>query len=229
MSHSGINIFFEGSNFVRLLHGLLVSAEIAFVAIILGAILGIILGALRTTKSRIVRFILRIYLELFRIVPTVVLLFLFYYILPKNFNLNLSAEVVATLVFALWMAAEMSDIVRSGLISVPKHQTDAGKAIGLNPVQLFRYITLPQSLKLMIPATINLTSRVIKTTSLLLLISVMDVINVGQQIIEANQQQYQNGAFWVYGLIFILYFILCYPLSLWEKHMARKEAAIQNG
>ncbi|MGO3549158.1 MAG: ABC transporter permease subunit, partial [Paucilactobacillus nenjiangensis] len=70
----------------------------------------------------------------------------------------------------------------SGLISVPKHQTDAGKAIGLNPVQLFRYITLPQSLKLMIPATINLTSRVIKTTSLLLLISVMDVINVGQQI-----------------------------------------------
>ena len=105
MSHSGINIFFEGSNFVRLLHGLLVSAEIAFVAIILGAILGIILGALRTTKSRIVRFILRIYLEFFRIVPTVVLLFLFYYILPKNFNLNLSAEVVATLVFALWMAA----------------------------------------------------------------------------------------------------------------------------
>ncbi|WP_125982431.1 amino acid ABC transporter permease [Loigolactobacillus iwatensis] len=229
MAHSGINILFEGRNLTRLLGGLWISAKIAFIAIVLGILLGIILGMLRTLKNPLLRVILRLYLEFFRIVPTVVLLFLFYYILPQNFHINLNAEVVATLVFTLWVAAEMSDIVRSGLISVPRHQVDAGKAIGLTTPQLYRYVLLPQSIQLMIPATINLTTRVIKTTSLLLLISVMDVINVGQQIIEANNQHYQNGAFWIYGFIFILYFILCYPLSVWARYIERKEKLRNNG
>lgn len=229
MERLGINIIFEGRNFVRLLAGLWISAKIAIIAIILGVVLGIILGALRTLKNPLLRLILRLYLEFFRIVPTVVLLFLFYYILPQTFHVNMNAELVATLVFTLWVGAEMSDIVRSGFISVSPHQIDAGKAIGLNQWQLYLYVLLPQSFRLMIPPTINLASRVIKTTSLLLLISVMDVINVGQQIIEANSQEYENGAFWIYGLIFILYFLLCYPLSWWAKRLERKEVEIANG
>ncbi|KRM10309.1 amino acid ABC transporter permease [Paucilactobacillus suebicus] len=229
MAHSGINILFEGRNMVRLLGGLWISAKIAAIAIVVGLVLGIVLGALRTLHNPLLRAILRLYLEFFRVIPTVVLLFLFYYILPQNFNINMGAESVATLVFALWFAAEMSDIVRGGIISVSPHQVDSGKAIGLNRLQLYYYVLLPQSIQLMIPATINLVSRVIKTTSLLLLISVMDVINVGQQIIEANGQRYENGSFWVYGFIFILYFILCYPLSLWARHLERKELVNANG
>lgn len=223
MVHSGINILFAGTNFSRLLGGLWISAKISIVALVFGIALGIFLGALRTVKNPILRVILRLYLEFFRIVPTVVLLFLFYYILPKNFNVNLNAQAVAMLVFALWVGAEMSDIVRGALISVPQHQREAGIAIGLNGPQLFRYVLLPQAIGLMIPATINLMTRVIKTTSLLLLISVMDVINIGQQIIEANRQHYPDGAFWVYGLIFILYFLLCYPLSAWARHLERRQ------
>jgi polar amino acid transport system permease protein len=223
VAHSGINILFAGTNFSRLLGGLWISAKISIVALVFGIALGIFLGALRTVKNPILRVILRLYLEFFRIVPTVVLLFLFYYILPKNFNVNLNAQAVAMLVFALWVGAEMSDIVRGALISVPQHQREAGIAIGLNGPQLFRYVLLPQAIGLMIPATINLMTRVIKTTSLLLLISVMDVINIGQQIIEANRQHYPDGAFWVYGLIFILYFLLCYPLSAWARHLERRQ------
>lgn len=223
MAHSGINILFAGTNFSRLLGGLWISTKISIVALVFGIALGIFLGALRTVKNPILRVILRLYLEFFRIVPTVVLLFLFYYILPKNFNVNLNAQAVAMLVFALWVGAEMSDIVRGALISVPQHQREAGIAIGLNGPQLFRYVLLPQAIGLMIPATINLMTRVIKTTSLLLLISVMDVINIGQQIIEANRQHYPDGAFWVYGLIFILYFLLCYPLSAWARHLERRQ------
>ena len=223
MAHSGINILFAGTNFSRLLGGLWISAKISIVALVFGIALGIFLGALRTVKNPILRVVLRLYLEFFRIVPTVVLLFLFYYILPKNFNVNLNAQAVAMLVFALWVGAEMSDIVRGALISVPQHQREAGIAIGLNGPQLFRYVLLPQAIGLMIPATINLMTRVIKTTSLLLLISVMDVINIGQQIIEANRQHYPDGAFWVYGLIFILYFLLCYPLSAWARHLERRQ------
>lgn len=231
MERLGINIFFDGINFHRLLGGLWVTAEIALFAILIGGFFGVLLGILRTFRNPILRSVLRVYLELFRIVPTVVLLFLFYYILPQTFDINLPANAVGILVFSLWMAAEMSDIVRGALISVDPHQIDAGEAIGLNRFQLYWYVRLPQSINLMIPATINLITRIIKTTSLLLLISVMDVINVGQQIIEANSQEYPDGAFWVYACIFFLYFILCYPLSCWAKRLERrgKEGIQTNG
>lgn len=209
--------------------GLYVSAKIAFLSIFFGGILGIVLGVLRTLHNPLLRLLLRLYLEFFRIVPTIVLLFLFYYILPQSFNINYKADTVGTIVFSLWMAAEMSDIVRGALISVPMHQVESGKAIGLSTVQLYRYVLVPQSVHLMIPATINLMTRIIKTTSLLLLISVVDVINVGQQIIEANSHRYQDGAFWVYGFIFILYFILCYPLSRLARRLERRGKAGANG
>ena len=223
MVHSGINVLFEGTNFLRLMGGLWTAIWIAGLSLILGLALGTILGMFRTMKSRIIRFILRLYLEFFRIVPTVVLLFLVYYILPRQFNVNWPATWMAVLAFTLWVAAEFSDIVRGALESVPEHQRESGLALGLNQWQLFRYVLLPQALRLELPATINLATRVIKTTSLLLMISIMDVINVGQQIIEANNQTYPTGVFWVYGLIFILYFIIDYPLSKWAKHLTAKQ------
>lgn len=131
---------------------------------------------------------------------------------------------MAVLAFTLWVAAEFSDIVRGAIESVPKSQRESGLALGLNKMQLFRYVLLPQAAKLELPATINLATRVIKTTSLLMMISIMDVVAVGQQIIEANNQQYPNAVFWVYGLIFILYFIIDYPLSAWSKRLTAKHS-----
>lgn len=223
MGHSGINVLIEGTNFTRLLGGLWTSVWIAGLSLIFGLILGTIFGMLRTLHNRVIRFILMLYLEFFRIVPTVVLLFLFYYILPRQFHINWPASWMAVLAFSLWVAAEFSDIVRGALQSVPKHQRETGEALGLNNWQLFRYVLLPQALQLELPATINLATRVVKTTSLLLMISVMDVINIGQQIIEANNQNYPTGVFWVYGLIFILYFIIDYPLSRWAKHLEARQ------
>ncbi|KRM25831.1 MULTISPECIES: amino acid ABC transporter permease [Limosilactobacillus] len=223
MAHSGINVLFEGTNFARLMGGLWTAVWIAAISLIIGLALGTILGMLRTLHNRVIRFILLMYLEFFRIVPTVVLLFLAYYILPRQFNVNWPATWMAVLAFSLWVSAEFSDIVRGALESIPVHQRESGLALGLNQWQLFRYVLLPQAIRLELPATINLATRVIKTTSLLLMISIMDVINVGQQIIEANNQNYPTGVFWVYGLIFILYFIIDYPLSRWAKHLTAKQ------
>lgn len=199
MLHSGINVLFEGSNFARLMAGLWTSIWIAALSLIIGLAVGTIFGILRTLKNRPIRFVLRLYLEFFRIVPTVVLLYLVYYILPRSLHVNWPATWMAVLAFSMWVAAEFSDIVRGALESVPKTQRESGLALGLNRLQLFRYVLLPQAVKLELPATINLATRVIKTTSLLMIINIMEVINVGQQIIEANNQQYPAGVFWVYG------------------------------
>ncbi|WP_294879147.1 amino acid ABC transporter permease [uncultured Lactobacillus sp.] len=223
MAHSAINVLFTGNNFSRILQGLWTSVWIAGVSLIIGLILGTLLGILRTLPNKIMRFILRLYLEFFRIVPTIVLLFLFYYILPRTFHINWPASWMAVLAFSLWVAAEFSDIVRGALESVPLVQKESGLALGLSRVQLLRYVLLPQAVQLELPATINLATRVIKTTSLLMMISIMDVIAIGQQIIEANNQKYPTAVFWIYGLIFFLYFIIDYPLSKWSKRLAAKQ------
>lgn len=223
MEHSVINVLFAGNNFARIMQGLWTSVWISVDSLAAGLVLGTLLGILRTLPNKPLRFILRLYLEFFRIVPTIVLLYLVYYILPRSFNISWPASWMAILAFALWVAAEFSDIVRGAIESVPVTQKESGLALGLSKTQLFRYVLLPQAVKLELPATINLATRVIKTTSLLMMISIMDVIAIGQQIIEANNQKYPTAVFWIYGLIFILYFIIDYPLSLWSKKLAAKE------
>ncbi len=213
MGLSGIEVLLDPDNFRRLMGGLWVSIRISALALLFGVPLGVMLGALRTMPSIILQGILRLYLEFFRIVPTLVLLFLAYYILPREVGFRVDGETVAVVAFALWVAAEMSDIVRGALVSVPVVQIESARALALNRLQQLRFVQIPQSVNLMVPATINLATRVIKTTSLLLLISVVDVVSVGQQIMEANRQNYPDAAFWVYSFIFILYFLACYPLA----------------
>ena len=147
MAHSAINVLFTGNNFSRILQGLWTSVWIAGVSLIIGLILGTLLGILRTLPNKIMRFILRLYLEFFRIVPTIVLLFLFYYILPRTFHINWPASWMAVLAFSLWVAAEFSDIVRGALESVPLVQKESGLALGLSRMQLLRYVLLPQDRK----------------------------------------------------------------------------------
>lgn len=226
---SSVANIFGGQNLPRLLQGFLVTLEVAAVVLVIGGILGILLGVLRTLHITWLNVVLRLYLEIFRIVPTVVLLFVAYYILPQSFGINLSGFGVAVLVFTLWTGAEMSDIVRGALESVPQHQRESGIAIGLTTTQLYRYVLVPQSVPMMLPGVINLATRIIKTTSLLLLINVMDLVNVGQTLVEAEGHKYPDAGFWIYGAMFILYYILCAPLSHWAKHMERREMEIANG
>ncbi|HHW00608.1 MAG TPA: amino acid ABC transporter permease [Clostridiaceae bacterium] len=222
MQSLGISVLFKGMNMQRLLEGLLVTARIAFFSIIIGSLLGIALGVIWTSKSKWIRLICRIYLELFRIIPILVWLFIMYFGVTTALNIDLSGEVVSVIVFSLWGAAEMGDIVRGALESLPKHQVESGKAIGLGFWDLYRYVLIPQAVRRMLPGAINLATRMIKTTSLVVLIGVIDVIKVGQQIIENSRIEVPTASFWVYGSVFILYFIICYPLSKISRKLENK-------
>ena len=222
MQNSAISVIFQGKNLQRIFEGLLTTAEIAFISIIIGSLLGIILGLSRTSKYKIVLFLNRVYLEAFRIIPTLVWLFILYFGVTTALNVNLSGEAVSIIVFTLWGAAEMGDIVRGALQSLPKHQIESGKALGLNNFQLYRYIMIPQAVRRMLPGTINLATRMVKTTSLVVLIGVVDVVKIGQQIIETSRFEFPTASFWIYGFIFFLYFIICYPLSKISKNLEQK-------
>lgn len=224
MQSLGIRVVFEGRNVQRLLGGLLVTGGIAFTSILIGALLGIVFGVIRTakSKSKLICFIYRLYLELFRIIPVIVWLFIVYFGSTTVFNIDLSGEVASIIVFSLWGAAEMGDIVRGALESLPKHQVESGRAIGLSTWGLYRYILIPQAIRRMLPGAINLATRMVKTTSLVVLIGVIEVIKIGQQIIELSRLEVPSASFWVYGIIFMLYFIICYPLSRLSKKLEVK-------
>ena len=222
MQEWGISVLFEGRNFIRLLEGLWVTLEISLISVFISVILGIGMGILMSLNSRIMKLVCRIYLESVRISPQLVLLFLAYFGLSKSFGVNLSGEVAAVLVFSFWGIAEMGDLVRGALSSIPKHQYETGLAIGLKKRQLYQYVIIPQTIRRLLPQMINLVTRMIKTTSLIVLIGVVEVVKVGQQIIEASRLTVPSAALWIYGVIFLLYFIICYPISLLATKLEKR-------
>ena len=222
MQDLGIRVLFMGDNFARLLSGLWVTVRISLISVVLSIILGVLLGMVMTIKNPVTKALTKIYLEFVRIMPQLVLLFLVYFGLTKSFGINLSGEASSIIVFTIWGTAEMGDLVRGALISIPKHQYESGEVIGLNKIQIYRYIITPQTLRRLIPLAINLTTRMIKTTSLIVLIGVVEVMKVAQQIIEANRYTAPDAALWIYGTIFFLYFIVCWPISLLAGRLEKK-------
>ena len=222
MPDLGLEVLFKGKNFVRLLGGLWAALKISLISVVISIPLGILLGIVMTWKNPVTKVLTRIYLEIIRIMPQLVLLFLVFFGTTRAFGWDLSGEMSSVIVFTLWGTAEMGDLVRGALISIPKHQYESAAALGLSDTQTFFCIIIPQTVRRLIPLSINLITRMIKTTSLVLMIGVVEVLKVGQQIIEANRMSSPNAAFGVYLVVFLLYFIVCWPISLLAKRLEKK-------
>lgn len=220
---SSVGVLFRGRNFVRLLGGLGVTVQIAAVSVLLSLFFGFLFGIVMTVKFRPLKILCRVYLEFMRIMPQMVLLFLAYFGITHTFGLSISGEAASIWVFTLWGTAEMGDLVRGALVSIPKHQYESGRAIGLTERQIFFYVIIPQTVRRLVPLAMNLVTRMIKTTSLVVFVGVIEVVKIGQQIIEANRLTLPTASIAVYGLIFLLYFIVCWPLSVLAGKIEKRQ------
>ena len=219
MHDLGINVLFEGNNLLRILSGLLVTARIALVSVLFSMLLGVVFGVIMSSRNRVVQWVCRLYLETLRLIPTLVWLFIFYYGFFRNVR---SGEPVAVLFFTLWGSAEMGDLVRGALTSLHKHQYESGFALGLTEAQVYLHIIIPQAVRRLVPGAINLSTRMIKTTSLVVVIGVTEVLKVGQQVSEANYLTNPQAPLWVYGFVFFLYWVLCAPISHLSKLLEQR-------
>ena len=222
MQSLGVEVLFKGKNFARLMGGMWTALKISLVSIAISMVLGLLLGMLVSRKNRVLRGVMRCYLEFIHIMPQMVLLFLVFFGTSKAFGWNLSGELSSVIVFSLWGTAEMTDLVRGALSSVPVIQYESAMALGLTGSQVFRLVILPQAVRRLIPQSINLITRMIKTTSLVLMIGVVEILKVAQQIIEANRKASPNAAFGVYLTVFLLYFLLCWPVSLLARKLEKR-------
>ena len=222
MPDLGLDVIFKGKNAIRLLGGLGIALRSSLISVLISIPLGILVGILMTFKNPVLKAVLRVYLEIIRIMPQLVLLFIVFFGSTRALGIDVSAELSAIIVFSLWGTAEMGDLVRGAVTSIPKHQYESSEALGLSKKQTFIYIIIPQTIKRLIPLSINLITRMIKTTSLVLMIGVVEVIKVAQQITEANRTSSPNAAFGVYLVVFMMYFIACTPISMLARYLEKR-------
>lgn len=224
MQRLGIDVLFKGTNFLRLLGGLWVAVRISLISVAASILLGLPTGVLMTSKKRILKGFFRVYLEIVRIMPQMVLLFAVYFGTTRVFGWNLDAETAAILVFSFWGTAEMGDLVRGAVVSIAPIQYESAAALGLTRSQTYAYVILPQTVRRLLPLSINLVTRMIKTTSLVMMIGIVEVLKVAQQIIEANRRSSPNAAFGVFAVVFLLYFLICWPIGRLAAYLEKRWA-----
>ena len=121
----GYEVLFNGKNMERMLVGLGVTLEIAVFSVLISMIVGTIFGVIMSSKNRLVVLIGRIYIETIRIIPILVWLFIFYFGLTKLIGIHIDSFIISVAVFSMWGVAEMGDIVRGAITSIPKHQIES--------------------------------------------------------------------------------------------------------
>lgn len=200
--------------------GALVTISLTIFSALLALALGFIVGILRKSRFKIVRFLLGIYVEVFRGTSLLVQLFWIYFVLPM-FGVTFSAMTAAILTLGLNYGAYVSEVVRSGIESVSEGQTEAAIALNMSRRQRMRRIILPQAFILMVPNLGNQLIELFKGTSLVSLITLTDLTYQGELL---NGSTFESTK--IYASLLLIYFVLAWPLT---KGMALLERKLTEG
>lgn len=220
-----------------LLQGLFATIRICIYAGVLAALFGTILGIARCAENLTIRMLARTYLEVLRNIPPVVIIFIFFFFLSQQLidalNMNAWARGIArsdnaplwefffgdmrrfpslvsgVLVLGLFQAAFVGEIVRAGIQSIPKSQSEAARAIGMTRLQEMRYIVLPQALRKVVPPMANQFISLIKDSSIISLISVQELTYKTVELVASTRLIFEA---WLTTALF--YFVICFGLSL---------------
>jgi polar amino acid transport system permease protein len=181
-----------------------------------GGIVGAMLLFLRIGASRIARLFAKGYIELFQGTPLLMQLFLAFFGLGL-FGIDVPAWLAAGVALVLWTAAFLAEIWRGCVESIAKGQWEASSSLGMGYVQQMRWVILPQALKIAVPPTVGFSVQVVKGTALTSIIGFVELSKAGTVVTNATFQP-----FTVYGLVALIYFALCWPLSKSSQMLERK-------
>jgi putative glutamine transport system permease protein len=191
-------------------------------ALVLALVIGIIVGICSTSQTKILRGIMRVFVEFFQNTPLLVQIFVLYNGLPF-LGIVLSVTTIGILAVGVYHGAYIAEVVRSGISSITKGQFEAAYSQGFTYWQAMRYIVLPQAKRVIMPPLTMQAVNLIKNTTMIAIISGADIIFTAKSWSSTNM--YYAPAFVVAGL---LYFILCFPLTRAAKKMelrAQEQAA----
>ncbi|MCD8808252.1 amino acid ABC transporter permease [Mammaliicoccus sciuri] len=217
--------------FLPMLEGLVkYSIPITLVTFVLGLILALVTALMRISSSKVLKGIARFYVSIIRGTPMIVQLFIIFYGIPEigrlatgnaDNQLTLSPVIAAIIGLSLNVGAYASEILRGGIMSIPKGQTEAAYSIGMNYKQTVQRIILPQAIRVSVPALGNTFLSLIKDTSLLGFILVAEMFRKAQEVASTTYEFLT-----IYLLVAILYWIVCFIISIIQSYY---ESYIERG
>ena len=193
--------------------------RLAIPAIVLGFLLGIFIGLARLARSRFIHIPATIYVEFFRGVPLVMVIFWIWFIIPQLLRRPIPEYGVALTAFVIFEAAYFGEIVRAGVQSVPRGQVEAATAVGLRPAQSMRLVVLPQALRNMVPALVTQMIVLFKDTSLASIIGYVDLTKAAQIVNNREIKPFE-----LYLFIAVVYWICTYSMSRFARRYEQKLA-----
>lgn len=206
-----------------LLKGFGYTIWLSICCVVVSVIIGVVVGVCRTLQQTIIRLLCKIFIDVFRGIPTLVVLFLVFFLLP-TFGLHLPSFLSALIGLSLWAIANVAEAVRGSIQSIPKTQIEVSYALGLNYVLTMGYVIIPQATKRVLPSIIGILTNLIQSTSLTVLIGNVEFLKSAQITIERITMMGGNNSavFILYGLVLVGYFLICYPLSLCSRNLENK-------
>ena len=191
--------------------------RLAIPAIVLGFALGIIIGLGRLARSPLIRMPATAYVEFFRGVPLVMVIFWFWFIIPILLRVPLPEYGAALIAFVVFEAAYLGEIVRAGIQSVSRGQIEAATATGLTPAQAMRHVVLPQALRNMLPALLTQFIVLFKDTSLASIIGYVDLTKAAQIVNNREIRPFE-----LYLFIAVVYWGSAFSMSRVSQRLERR-------
>jgi len=213
---------FTNGSFIQgpLLRGLMVTLQVSLVSFVLSSLMGLLAALCRLSNLISLRIIARTYLELIRNTPLLVQLFFIYFVIAPVMDLSRFAS--AVLALSLFEGAYASEIIRAGIIGIPKGQWEASAALGLSRYRIYRHIILPQAMTQMIPPLAGQTISLVKDSALVSTIALYDLTMEGQMIIAETYMVFE-----LWFAIAGVYLVLTIALSLLTRQMEQHFAITQ--
>ncbi len=183
-----------------------------------GGIFGLILLVIRIGRYKWARTAVKLYVELFQSTPLLMQLFLVFFGIPM-LGIDVSAWLAATVCLTLYASAFLTDIWRGCVEAIPRGQWDGSASLGLHYLAQLRLVILPQAARMAIPPTVGFLVQLVKSTALASIVGYHELTKTAQILTNATFQP-----FIIYGMVALIYFIICYPLTRWSRELERQLA-----
>ncbi len=200
-----------------LLQGLGNTVRLCALGLTIGAVIALLVGVARASRSRWLWMPAAAYIEVIRDSPLLMQLYVIFFALPILLNVEVPILVAGVAALTVNGSAFMAEIVRAGVQAVGKDQWEAARSLGMNYAQIMRHVVLPQAVRVMIPPGVGLLIGLIKDSSIVSVLSYVELTRAGQILMEKTFLSFQ-----VFGIVAALYFAMCYPLSRLALYSERR-------
>jgi polar amino acid transport system permease protein len=223
--------WFEPVAEYMLREGLPETLRVAAISVTASAVIGIVLGVLMTLRFRPLRWVIRLYVEVWRGLPILVTVLLFYWLPAFDvgpFHVQLSAYMAGAVALSLWGSAQVAEATRGAVQSIPKEQREAAAALGFGWVGAQSSVILPQALRRLLPPMVGLLVNIIQNTTIVSVIGLNEFLQAGTRQFEnvssglTGQVAPDYAPFLIFGFVMLVFFMISFPLTRLAAYLEKR-------